>query len=95
MELYVVGAIVAILFALIIFKSIKIVVKVILNTIIGAIILYVANILLSSFGIYIAIKPIVAFLTGLLGVPFVIALIILKLFIWGVEWNMYSEYSQF
>ncbi|MBL7576360.1 inhibitor of the pro-sigma K processing machinery [Peptoniphilus asaccharolyticus DSM 20463] len=79
--MYIIGAIVALLIATMLFKSIKAVVKVIINTIIGALILYFANIFLGPFGIYIIIKPITAFLTGLLGVPFVIALIILKLFV--------------
>lgn len=81
MELYVVGAILAAVCAFIFFKSVKVVIKVIINTIMGAIILYIANIVLGNFGIYILIKPITAFLTGILGVPFVVVLVILKLFI--------------
>lgn len=81
MELYIIGAIIALLFSAIIFKSIKIVFKVLLNTIIGIIILNFANILLANFGIYLAIRPLTAFLTGAFGVPFVVILVILNLFI--------------
>lgn len=80
MELYIVGAIIASIIAIIFFKSIKILIKVLLNTLSGAVVLYLANIALSFFGLAIVIKPLTAFLTGVFGLPFVMVIVLIRIF---------------
>ncbi|KNF07510.1 pro-sigmaK processing inhibitor BofA [Gottschalkia purinilytica] len=57
---------------------IKIIFKLIVNGIIGGIILFVINIVGSVVGISLGINPVTALVTGFLGVPGVILLLILK-----------------
>ncbi|MBE3578856.1 MAG: pro-sigmaK processing inhibitor BofA family protein [Caldanaerobacter subterraneus] len=56
----------------------KILIRIILNGIIGGIILFFINIAGKSFGIFIAINPVTALIAGLLGIPGIILLIILQ-----------------
>lgn len=81
MEIYLLGIGIALLIGFVISKSIKLILKLLINAIIGAIILFLANKILISFGITLNITPINAFLTGVFGIPFVIILLILKLFL--------------
>jgi inhibitor of the pro-sigma K processing machinery len=56
----------------------KILIRIILNGIIGGIILFFINIAGKSFGIFIAINPVTALIAGFLGIPGIILLIILQ-----------------
>ena len=63
---------------------IKVIMKLILNTILGAILLYIINIIGASFNFHIGINLITTLVTGILGIPGVILLILLQIFI---LWN--------
>lgn len=78
---FVVGAILICLLLIFIFKSIKIVIKFAINILAGALVLYLFNLIAGSYGLAIAINPVTSFLTGFLGLPFVIVLIIMKIFV--------------
>ncbi|HHY78608.1 MAG TPA: pro-sigmaK processing inhibitor BofA [Clostridiales bacterium] len=60
---------------------IRIVIKFIINGIIGAVILFFLNIFGSFIGITIAINPITALIAGFLGVPGVLLLLFLQYFL--------------
>ena len=60
---------------------IKVIMKLILNTILGAILLYIINIIGASFNFHIGINLITTLVTGILGIPGVILLILLQIFI--------------
>lgn len=60
---------------------IKIIVKFIINGIIGAVILFFLNIFGGLIGITIAINPITALIAGFLGVPGVLLLLFLQYFL--------------
>ena len=57
-------------------------VKVLLNGIMGVIILYIVNYIGAFFNISLAINPISALIAGFLGIPGVVVLIIIRLFLW-------------
>ena len=60
---------------------IKVIMKLILNTVLGAILLYIINIIGASFNFHIGINLITTLVTGILGIPGVILLILLQIFI--------------
>ena len=60
---------------------IKVIMKLILNTILGAILLYIINLIGASFNFHIGINLITTLVTGILGIPGVILLILLQIFI--------------
>lgn len=60
---------------------IKIILKLILNSLLGALLLYIINIVGTSFGFHIGLNLITTLITGLLGIPGVILLILLQMFI--------------
>jgi len=60
---------------------IRIVIKFIINGIIGAVILFLLNIFGSFIGITIAINPITALIAGFLGVPGILLLLFLQYFL--------------
>ena len=76
---YLSGAVLAVLLGLIFFKSIKLAGKILLNTLGGAVLLYVLNFVLSGFGIALSVSPLTAFLTGVFGLPFVFLCILAKI----------------
>ncbi len=57
-------------------------VKIIVNSLIGGIVLYVLNLIEPMTQLHIALNPVNAFVTGLLGVPGLALLIALRLFIY-------------
>ena len=57
----------------------KFIIKLIGNSILGAILLFVVNLVGGVFGFHIGINIVTAIATGILGIPGVILLIILKL----------------
>ncbi len=76
---YFIGGAIAIFFAIMIFKSIKAVIKIILNTLAGGLVIYILNIFLSQTQFEIILNPIHAFIVGALGLPGIIILYVLKL----------------
>lgn len=81
----VISFIVCIIFIYIIGKifvfPLKKILKLILNSVLGGFIIYLINLIGSSFGFYIGINLFTAVFVGLLGIPGAILLVILKLFI--------------
>ena len=63
------------------FVPLKSIFKLLINSILGGILIYIVNIVGASFGFHIGLNVGTALFTGLLGVPGVVFLIILKLFI--------------
>jgi len=63
------------------FVPLKSIFKLLMNSILGGILIYIVNIVGESFGFHIGLNVGTALFTGLLGVPGVVFLIILKLFI--------------
>lgn len=59
----------------------KILFKLVINAVLGAVLLIVVNIIGSYFNFYIGINAITALIAGFLGIPGVIFLIIFKLFL--------------
>lgn len=62
----------------ILFIPIKIFFKFLFNTIIGGILLYILNVFGSFVGIGIALNPVTAIVAGLLGIPGIILMLLLK-----------------
>lgn len=60
---------------------IKIIVKILINSILGAILLYVINLIGAMWGLHIGINAITALIVGILGIPGAILLLILTVFI--------------
>lgn len=63
------------------FVPLKSIFKLLINSILGGILIYIVNIIGSSFGFHIGLNWITALFAGLLGVPGVVVLIVLKLII--------------
>lgn len=63
------------------FVPLKSIVKLLINSILGGILIYIVNIVGASFGFHIGLNVGTALFTGLLGVPGVVFLVILKLVI--------------
>lgn len=60
---------------------IKIIVKLIINSILGAFLIYIINIIGINFSFHIGINLITTLLTGILGIPGVLLLIFLQIFL--------------
>jgi inhibitor of the pro-sigma K processing machinery len=60
---------------------IKIIVKMVINGVIGAIVLFIINIFGGLVGITIGINPVTALTAGLLGIPGIILLLFLQYFL--------------
>ena len=63
------------------FLPLKKIVKILLNSILGGVIIYIVNIIGASFNFHIGLNAGTAFFAGILGTPGVILLIILKIVI--------------
>lgn len=61
---------------------IKIIFKLIINSILGVILLYAINTIGTIWGLHIGINFITAVIVGILGIPGAILLLILSIFIW-------------
>jgi inhibitor of the pro-sigma K processing machinery len=72
------GLIVLYLIGWLFLAPLKIVLKLIYNSLLGAGILLLINFLGESFNIHIGINPITAIITGILGIPGIILIIILQ-----------------
>lgn len=60
-------------------KALSFLVKLFFNIILGATLLILANYILKTTGLYVAINPITAIISGILGLPGIICLYILKI----------------
>lgn len=75
---YAVGLILLYIASLILYLPLKWLVKLIWNAILGGLILFFINLIGGIWGIYLAINPFTALLVGLLGIPGLIFLFLLK-----------------
>ena len=82
-EQYLIYGIVGIVVLFLLIKLLKWPMKIIINGILGVVILYIVNLIGTgtSFNFSLAINPITALIAGFLGIPGVIVLIIIKLFL--------------
>lgn len=80
-EEYLIYGLAGILVLFLLIKLLKWPMKIILNGIIGVVILYIVNLIGTRFNFSLAINPITALITGFLGIPGVIVLIIIRLFL--------------
>lgn len=69
------------LFGRIFILPIKSVLKIVLNSILGGLIIYLINLIGGLFAFHIGLNYITAILVGILGIPGAILLVILKIFI--------------
>lgn len=76
---YILGLLVIFVVTKIFFKPIKFTLRLIANSILGAGVIWIINLLKPIFGIYIGINPVTALITGLLGVPGVCLILILQI----------------
>lgn len=77
---YILGLLVLFVVTKIFFKPLKFLVRLMANSILGALLLYVINLAHPILNIYIGINPVTALVTGLLGIPGVCLLLILQIF---------------
>ena len=61
---------------------IKTILKLIFNSLLGGIIIYIINLIGTTFNFHIGLNIITAIFVGILGIPGAIILIILKFFLW-------------
>jgi inhibitor of the pro-sigma K processing machinery len=80
-EQYLLYGIVGIIVLFLVIKLLKWPIKIILNGILGVVILYIVNLVGTNFNFSLTINPITALIAGFLGIPGVIVLIIIKLFL--------------
>lgn len=62
---------------------IKIITKLIINSLLGAVLLYVINIVGTVCGLHIGINVVTALVVGILGIPGAVLLTVLAIFIWN------------
>ena len=75
---YILGLLVLFVVTRILFKPLKVFVRLLANSILGVLLMLLINAL--PFGLYIGINPITALVTGILGVPGVCLLLLLQIF---------------
>lgn len=80
-EQYLIYGLAGIVVLFLLIKLLKWPIKIILNGILGVVILYIVNLIGTSFNFSLAINPITALIAGFLGIPGVIVLIIIRLFL--------------
>lgn len=61
--------------------------KLIINSILGAVLIYIINLIGSVFSFHIGLNFVTAILVGLLGIPGAILLVVLKLFLGWTAWR--------
>lgn len=76
---YAAGLMVLLVFAGLFLKPIRVVMKLVLNTLLGALALFLANLIGGPAGFRIALNVYTAFIVGVLGIPGFVLLVILKL----------------
>lgn len=78
---YILGLVIILCISLIYDTPVKHIIKLILNSFIGCIILSFANLVLYRFGYHAGISPFSAVFTGVLGIPGALGIIVLSLII--------------
>ncbi len=76
---YILGLLILFVVTKIFFKPIKFIVKILANSVLGGVLLYILNLMHPILGIYIGINPVTALVTGLLGIPGICLLLILQI----------------
>lgn len=69
------------LFGRIFIVPLKKILKLVFNSILGAVIIYIINLVGSSFGFHIGLNLFTSIVVGILGIPGVISLIIIKILV--------------
>lgn len=77
---YILGLMIIFVLAKICLKPIKFIIKILLNSVFGGLLLFLINTVGGFFGIHIGINAITAVAVGLLGLPAVILMLILQIF---------------
>ena len=77
---FILGLLIIFVSAKIFFAPLKFILKLIANSVIGAIILYLINLLQPILNIYIGVNPVSALTVGILGVPGLCLLLLLQIF---------------
>lgn len=80
-EQYLIYGLAGIVILFLLIKLLKWPMKILINGILGVVILYIVNLIGTSFNFSLAINPITALIAGFLGIPGVIVLIIITLFL--------------
>ena len=62
----------------VLFAPVKVIFKVVLNSIIGAVVLVILNRIFSHTGVFIGVNPVSSLTVGILGVPGLVLLLILQ-----------------
>ncbi|MBE7038301.1 MAG: pro-sigmaK processing inhibitor BofA [Ruminococcaceae bacterium] len=78
---FVLGLLIVFVVCKIFFKPLKFILKLFLNSFIGVLLLYVINLFSKFTNFFIGINPVTAIILGLLGIPGLILIVILKLLI--------------
>ena len=76
---YLLGILVVTVVAGIYFAPVRFIIKLVLNSLVGGGALFIINKMFSHWGFFVGINPATCLVTGLLGVPGIVLLVILKL----------------
>lgn len=74
------GTVLAVFLSGIIFKSLSVIFKILVNIFVGVVTLYIFNFIFTGFGMEIIINPLTSFLVGFFGLPAVIAILLFNVF---------------
>ena len=73
--------IVIIIIGKIFYVPLKHIVKLLINSLLGGLVIYIVNVIGASFGFHIGLNTVTAIFVGILGVPGVVVLVLVKLLI--------------
>ena len=77
---YILGLMIIFVLARISLKPIKFILKIVLNSIVGGLLIFLINVIGGIWGISIGINAVTAVAVGILGIPAVIVMLILQVF---------------
>ncbi|MBN1040039.1 pro-sigmaK processing inhibitor BofA [Clostridium botulinum] len=80
-EQYIIYGLIGVVLLFVMIKLLKWPLKILINGVLGVVILYVVNLVGANFNFGLAINPITALIAGFLGIPGVILLAILQVFL--------------
>lgn len=80
-EQYIIYGLIGVVLLFVMIKLLKWPLKILINGVLGVVILYVVNLVGANFNFVLAINPITALIAGFLGIPGVILLAILQVFL--------------
>ncbi|ACD24368.1 pro-sigmaK processing inhibitor BofA [Clostridium botulinum] len=80
-EQYIIYGLIGLVLLFVMIKLLKWPLKILINGVLGVVILYVVNLVGANFNFGLAINPITALIAGFLGIPGVILLAILQVFL--------------